>query len=333
MRNFRILLDCAGSATAISVIKGLRYQKKYRYYLVTIDVDDFVAGRYLSHKFYKVPKASDPKAIDSLLEISKKESIDLFIPIFDLWLLKIAESKPLFHEIGTFVLLSSPETIATCADKYKTFKFFRENNIPTPETYLLEEAINRVEMGDVEFPLFIKPRIGGRASIGARRINNKEELYFYTRNSRNWIVQRYIEGVEYTIDALNTLDGKQCLGAVVRKRIEIKGGLTVKSEIVYDKELIDYAIKIGEKLKIIGPYNIQAFRDIHGNIYFTEINPRFAGTHAFTIIAGLNSIELILDMLNGIEPDPVFDKIKYGLKMVRYWNEIIIDGDKVFIPW
>ena len=172
-----------------------------------------------------------------------------------------------------------------------TFKFFKENNIPTSETYLLEEAINKIEIGELDFPLFIKPRVGGRASIGARKINNKEELYFYTRNSRNWIVQRYIDGMEYTIDCLNTLDRRRCLGGVVRKRIEIKGGLSVKSEVVYDKELLDYAIKIGEKLRIVEPYNIQAFRDEHGNIYFTEVNPRFAGTHAFTIIAGLNSIK------------------------------------------
>lgn len=333
IKSFNILIDCAGTATAISVIKGLKYQKRYKYKIITIDVDEFVAGRYFSDKFYVVPPANNPKAIEEVLKICKMENIHLFVPIFDLWLPTLSEHAEMFNEIDTFILISKPKTIYTCFDKYETHLFLKENNIPTPRTFTLDEAIEKIENDEIEFPIFIKPRKGGRASINALKINSKEEFYHYIKNSENWVIQEYIDGVEYTVDCLNTLDGKRCLGAVVRKRIETKGGLSVKSEIIYDKELMNYAIKIGKKLEIVGPYNIQCFRDKHGNIYFTEINPRFAGTHAFTIMAGLNSIELILDMLSGIEPEPVFDKIKYGLKMVRFWNEIIIDKNKVYIPW
>jgi len=332
-KKFNILIDCAGSATAISIIKGLKYQKKYSYKIVTIDVDNFVAGRYLSHVFYTVPPFNNPKAIEKVLDICKNENIDLFIPIFDPWLPILSERVEEFEEVGTFVLISDPETIYTCFDKYNTYIFLKNENIPTPKTFTINEIMEKIESNDIQFPLFIKPRKGGRASINAIKVNNKEELLFYLKKSTNWIIQEYIDGIEYTIDCLNTLDGRKCLGAVPRKRIETKGGLSIKSEVVYDKELIDYSIKIGRKLRIVGPYNIQCFRDREGNIYFTEINPRFAGTHSFTIVAGLNSIELILDMLNGIEPEPVFNKIKYGLKMVRFWNEIIIDNDKSWCPW
>jgi carbamoyl-phosphate synthase large subunit len=327
-------VDAAGTATAISVIKGLKYQKKYECKIITIDVNPFVAGRYLSDKFYTVPPAEHPHAVDILLKICKEEHVDLLVPIFDLWLPAISKAREVFQKLGTFPLISAPETIEVCIDKYKTFQFFKENNIPTVKTFTREFILRKIENnGKLSFPLFIKPRIGGRASINAFKVEDKSELLFYISRTKNWIVQEYIDGEEYTLDCLNTLDGKKCLAVVVRKRIETKGGLSVKSETVYDEELIKFAIKIGEKLKIVGPYNIQCFKDKDGNIFFTEINPRFAGTHAFSIIAGLNSILYVLDMLNGVEIEPIFNKIKYGLRMVRFWDEIIIEDGKVYLPW
>ncbi len=331
--DFVVAVDAAGTATAISVIKGLRHQTKYKCKIITLDPNPFVAGRYISDMFYTVPPAQHPDAINTLQKICVKERVDLLVPIFDLWLPRISRAKRTFQEAGVFPLISAPETIDVCADKYATFSFFKENNIPTVKTFSKEDALEKVRNKELSFPLFIKPRVGGRASLNLFTASNKSDLQFYTSRSNNWIVQEFLNGEEFTLDCLNTLDGEKCIAVVVRKRTETKGGLCVKSEVIHDSELVDHAIKIGEKLKMVGPYNIQCFKDEHGELHFTEINPRFAGTHAFSIVVGMNSILHVLDMLNGVDVKPLFNQIRYDLRMVRFWDEIIVKNEKGSMPW
>ncbi len=329
--EFKILIDGGGTATAISVIKGLKKQKKYQVKITVIDIEELNAGRFLADNFYKVPPASNERFTEVVLDICKKEKIDIFVPIIDLAFLKLAENVNKFNEAGVFLLLSNLETIKIVANKLKTFEFFKKENIPTPEVFRSVEDIKA-------FPIFIKPKIGGRASINTFKVENKREVEFYLSKIPDPLLQEYIEGEEFTADCLNSLDGS-FIECVIRKRIETKGGLSIKAEIVSSsiaQEIKKYITKFSEKLKLIGAYNVQGFIKKDGSFVFTEINPRFAGTHAFTIEAGLNSIKYILEMLNGKKKEEIKKEIfiNYDLKMVRYWDEIFIDNNgKVYNPW
>ena len=330
MKKFRILIDGAGTATAISIIKGLRKQRKYEVEVITIDMNDLNAGKFLSNKFYKVPPATDSRFIEVVLSVCKKEKIDLFVPIIDLSFLELAKNAKKFKSIGTFLLLASLKTIEITSDKKKTFEFFKKENIPTPKVLSLKD--------NLKYPLFIKPRVGGRASINAFKVENEKDLEFYLSKISEPLLQEYVEGEEFTADCLNSLDGSDFIECVIRKRIETKGGLSIKAEVLppaISQEIKKYIKDFSEKLRIPGAYNVQGFIKNDDEIVFTEINPRFAGTHAFTIEAGLNSIECILDMMNGKSPEEIKKEIfiNYNLKMVRYWEEIFIDGNKVYNPW
>jgi len=332
LKEFKILIDAAGTATAISVIKGLRKQKKYKVDIITMDMSDLNAGRFLSSKFYKVPPATSSQFIEVILNICKKEKIDLFIPIIDLSFLELAKNVKKFENLGTFLLLASLKTIEITSDKKKTFEFFKKENIPTPQIFFLDNKNN------LKYPIFVKPRIGGRASINAFKVESEKDLEFYLSKISDPLLQEYIEGEEFTADCLNSLDGSVFIDCVIRKRVETKGGLSIKSEVLsfpLSQKIKKYIKIFSEKLKLPGAYNVQGFIKNDGTFVFTEINPRFAGTHAFTIEAGLNSIEYILDMMNGRSPDEIKQEIfiNYNLKMVRYWEEIFIDGNKVYNPW
>lgn len=321
----KILVDCAGSATAISVIKGLKAQTKYDCEIYTMDVDPTCAGRYLSDKFFTIPKHNDPNSIGYIMKICKEENIDILIPIFDLWLPQLATHKNAFKEIGTTVIISEDTVIQNCTDKLQTYLLFLENDIPTPKT-----QANSLQT--LDYPVFVKPRHFGRASLNTAKIHNDLEFKLFTDGSDNWIVQEFIEGTEFTIDGFNSLDGTKCLGNVVRKRIEVKNGLAVKSEIIIDKILSDLCKKISIAFGLAGPYCIQCIVDKNTQIYFTEINPRFAGSSALSIAAGFNQSELILDVFNGVKITPKFEWPNYS--MIRYWNEIITkdNGNAARIP-
>ena len=69
--------------------------------------------------------------------IIEKENIDIIFPTMDEGLLKWAQKKDYFkNKYDTDVIISNEKTIDICIDKWKTFLFFKENNIPTPETSL-----------------------------------------------------------------------------------------------------------------------------------------------------------------------------------------------------
>jgi len=330
LKKFKILIDAAGTATAISIIKGIQKQKKYKVDIITIDMNDLNAGRFLSNKFYKVPPATSSQFIEVILNICRKEKVDLFVPIIDLSFLELAKNAKKFENLGTLLLLASLKTIEITSDKKKTFEFFKKENIPTPQIFSLNNGL--------KYPLFIKPRIGGRASINAFKVKNERDLEFYLSKIPDPLLQEYIEGEEFTADCLNSLDGSVFIDCVIRKRLETKSGLSIKAEVLsfsLSQEIKKYVKIFSEKLRIPGAYNVQGFIKKDGRILFTEINPRFAGTHAFTIEAGLNSIEYILDMMNGRSPEEIKQEISinYNLKMVRYWEEIFIDRNKVYNPW
>jgi len=325
-------LDASGTASSISIIKGLRLQNKYKVKIIATDMNDFNAGRYIADEFYQIHSKTNEEFLKEIIDICKKEEAEIFIPIIDERLIFLSKNKEFFEKNGIFMLLSNQEAIEISCDKEKTYLFFKENNIPTPKLYF--------DISEIEYPTILKPRIGGRASLNVYKISDKESLNFYLSrfNQNQMILQQYIEGIEFTADCLNSLDGNIFIAGVVRKRIETKSGVSVKAEIIEGKieeKILEYIEYFSTKLKIIGAYNVQGFITEKEEIYFTEINPRFAGTHAFTISAGLNSIQYIIDMYKGKSPNEIKSEIKINknLKMIRYWDEIFIDKDKIFNPW
>ena len=68
---------------------------------------------------------------------------------------------------------------------------------------------------------------------------------------------------------------------------------------------------------------MQCFIKDDGEISVIEINPRIAGGMALGFAATQNWIKLIVDILYDI---PIKDlaNVKYGLRMLRYYDEIFI---------
>jgi len=326
--NHCILIEGAGTATAISVIKGLSEPEVQQCKTVMVDADDFVAGRYFADKFYKTPSSKDEKYIEFMLDICKKEGVDIYIPIIDYGFEKLSNNKQKFKDSGIYLMIADYPSIKICADKYLTYTYFINNNIPTPKTFEFKNHKNI----SYDKSYIMKPRSDGRASLDVHKISSLQEVESVAKDNTNYIIQEFITGKEFTADCLNNLDGTMFINAVIRERVETKGGLATKARI-FDKILSDkikvYLKKISEGLRLPGVYNIQGFIKNNEEIYFTEINPRFAGTHVMNIKAGVNSIHFLLQMIDGIPPEKIQKSINinHNIRMLRYWNEIFIDGD------
>lgn len=321
MKTIVVLITGIGTTTALSVIKGFRKQKEYEVKIVGVDASSFVAGKYFVDKFYKIPPAKYAQKFKrEVTEIILKEKVDLVIPIVDYEFPLWGDLKNKIQTKKTRVLIASSEALKICTNKYESVCFLNNLGIPTIKAYnsLLEIK---------KFPLFIKPKNFGRSSIDAYKVKNRTELNMLIRKLKgNYVLQDFIKGQEYTADCLSDFEGK-FICCVIRQRVETKSGISIKGEIVEDPRAFNYCKKIVDALKIPGVCNIQFFKN-KNNYYFFDINPRFAGAHAFTLNAGLNTAKHLLDMLNGKSVRPTDITIKYGIKIIRFWDEIIIDDGK-----
>jgi len=179
-REINILMSSAGRRGALvkcfkDTIEGMKGIEGIKGKVISVDASPLAAALYLSDKHYIVPRISDLNYINILLSICKKENIKLIIPTIDTELLILSQNKKKFEELGAIVAISDSEVINTCSDKLKTFQFFKENNIPTVETFSYRQ-VGKIEK--LNYPLFIKP-CSGSASINTYKINNRKELDFF----------------------------------------------------------------------------------------------------------------------------------------------------------
>lgn len=325
-----ILIEGAGTATCISLIKGLRKQQEFPVRIISTDMGELVAGRHFSDAYEVVPGSKDPGYIDHMLELCKREQVDVYIPIIDYGFRVLSQARERFASEGVYLMIMSPEKIETVLDKYKTFEFFASLGLNTPHTW---EAQSTEEATALPYPVLLKPRVDGRASLGVYIVENVEEFAFHTRENDNYVIQHIVGGREFTVDVLSNLDGSRYIASCVRERVETKGGVSVKATIIeepYRAQIESDVQTIVEALEVPGICNVQGFISEDGTISYTELNPRSAGTHAFSIFAGLNSAHRLLQLMSGVSEEDIANSIEINpeAQMVRYWNEVFTSGEQ-----
>lgn len=283
----------------------LKYYKEMNWNIIGIDIDNKSSGAYTVTKSYIVPKYSDKGCFDAIEGIIENENIDLVFPSINEGLLGWSKKRERFlSQYGTNVIISNEQTIDICTDKWKTYKFFNHNNIPTPKTSL-----------DFKYDL-IKPRVG-RGSVGIFLKDDLKEDFIMSGN----ISQGIVKGQEYTIDVLCDFNSKP-IYIIPRKRVGVESGVSVKGLTTNDKDIIKYCEKIVEALKPIGIINIQCFKDGE-DIYFIEINPRIGGGSSLSFSASDNWFRAIESFVLGKEYIP--KTIKYNRYMFRTYKDVIVD--------
>lgn len=249
------------------------------------------AGQFCDHRI-KVCRIDDEAYIPQLLEICKRHQIDALIPTIDTDLLILAENKARFERQGTKVFVSAPEMVRVCRDKRKTEDFFAECGLEAPHTV---DDIEKYKQG---FPAFMKP-LNGSSSIDAYKINNREELVNYSHRVKDYIVQPYIEGREYTVDIFCDYEGNPVY-ITPRERLAVRSGEVLKTQICQDEEMIAQMQQLIKKFRPCGAITVQLIRQNNtGTCFYIEINPRFGGGAPLSIKAGADSAEGILRILNG----------------------------------
>lgn len=257
---------------------------------------EFTSGFFHCDKSYIVPSIKEErKYIDELLDICKKENIDMLLSFYDYDTYILSKYLNEFEAIGVNSVIPSHEVNTICFDKIETYKFLKSNDFKTPWTMTSNEVI---QTKIPSYPVIVKPRFG----FGSHAIsfaNDRSEVDFFLKyyDNEDMIVQEFIEGAEYSFDVLNDFHG-ETVTAVVKRKMKMRSGETDQGYAIRDSRLADRGMKLGNKLGHIGPLDVDFFiKD--GEPYILELNPRFGGGYPITHLAGIDFPKILIDLVNG----------------------------------
>ena len=315
-----VLFTCAGQR--VDIVGAFRRAGAMT---VAADVNPLAPALYHADRYELVPRVGDSDYVPALRRIVAAQDVRLVVPLTDLDQVTLARARA---ELGALVLLPEAETVARLGDKYLAHLLFEERGLSSPPTWLPDEVPR-----DVAFPVLVKARIG----FGSRHIYraaNRDELDFFLRYTPvASLVQACLGGEEFSVDVFCDLDGR-CLNAIPRTMIESKGGESIKGMTIRDERLIELARDVSEKLALVGPANIQCFREPDGSHYVTDINPRFGGGFPLPLAAGGGYPELALALALGERPEPRLGDFREGIVMTRFFSDLSLtrNGDGTLKP-
>ena len=324
-REINVLVTAASRRVAL--IRGFRIAMNnlgLRGKVITTDMNTLSPGLYFSDDHYLVPLTTSREYIPIIRKICRKENIRLLIPTIDDELPIFGMNKELFAEDGILIPVSSRDVGEICNDKYLTYRFLKEHDFDTPETYLPEN----LEIDRVSYPLFLKPRFG-RGSVGAYPINSERELRFFLEYVGEPIVQEFLYGKEYTIDVMTDFEGR-VLSVVPRERLLIRAGVSDRGRTCKNKTIINLGIKLAETLGLLGVANFQLMMDGDRASIF-EINPRFSGGIALTMASGADFPQNLLRLALGEKLKPMIYQFKDDYFMLNYEDSIFKQEGEVEI--
>ena len=294
---------------------------------VAADLDPLAPALYHADHRALVPRVDDPGYVDALAALVQAHDVTLVVPLTDLDQAIVSESREALAP--ALVLAPPPEVCRTMGDKYLAHEFFVAREIPSPRTWLPGDV-----PGDARYPLLVKVREG----FGSRHIyraDDAEQLAFHLGTTPvDSMVQEVCLGEEFSIDVFCDLEGT-CLNAIARTMIQSKGGESIKGRSLQDAELIEHGARIAETIGIVGPANVQCFREPDGSLPVTDVNPRFGGAFPLPLAAGSRYPELAVALARGERPEPRLGDFRAGVVMTRFFSDLCLveDDDGVLVPF
>jgi carbamoyl-phosphate synthase large subunit len=269
--------------------------------------------------FLRVPPVSDESYHDALLEACHRNSIKLLISLNDFELPLLARQSSRFHSHGIIPVVSSPDVVELCFDKWRTFLKLSELGIPTPMTALgLASAEQALASGRLVYPVVVKPR-WGTASVSIEVAHDSSELRsvyevvkLRLRRSavgavsevpldEKVIIQQMLTGLEYGVDIVNDLSGEHH-AVILKRKLAMRAGETDRAITEEQPAIAALAQSIATAIKPTGLVDCDAFLTSEGPCIL-ELNPRFGGGYPFSHAAGANVPAALIAWAKGEEVD------------------------------
>jgi carbamoyl-phosphate synthase large subunit len=285
--------------------------------VVAADPNPLAPAQYAADHRCAVPRIDDPGYVPALAELCERHGVRAVVPLTDLDLEVLGHARAA-GRLPAFV--PDAEIARATFDKYEAHLLLSRLGLPSPPTVLPGEPVE-------SYPVMIKPRQGS----GARSIHRADDAraaeFFVEYIREPAMVQKLMDGPEYSIDTLSDLHGR-CLNAIPRTMLESRGGESIKGTVIADPELIELGRRVVDALGVRGPCTVQAFRDRDIGLGITDVNTRFGGAFPapmYAALPGRTYPELIVRMARGEEITPHVGKFRAGVTFTRYYWQLELD--------
>jgi carbamoyl-phosphate synthase large subunit len=286
-------------------------------FTIAADPSPLAPAQYAADLRVAPPRIDDPEYVPFLLDLCAQHNVGAVVPLTDLDIEVLATARP---KLPAFV--PDAEIARDTFDKFAAHELLLRHGLPSPPTVLPPEEPE-------SYPVMVKPRQGS----GARSIHpaaDREEMEFFIRYVKEPVmVQRLMQGPEFSIDLLSDLDGR-CLNAIPRTMIESRGGESIKGTVIHDEELIELGRNVVEALGVRGPCTVQAFRDKEIGLGITDVNTRFGGAFPgpmYAALPGRTYPELIVKMALGETVEPHVGEFNHGHTFSRWYWQLELDEE------
>jgi carbamoyl-phosphate synthase large subunit len=294
MRQLTILVSASGAPGTAALLRALRENGERPVRLVGTDMSERAIGRHLCDEFHVVPAGADPTFAEAMLDVCRREHVDVVLPQSSFDLLGLAEAKDRFGEDGIAVMVSPPHAVRRSNDKAESYAMLHRIGVRAPEfrrvrgLRALEEAARALGYPDRDVcfkPVFSSGSRGFRIlSVGADRleqlVQNRPGLaaamqideladVLPSEDGPELLVMELATGPERTIDGIAEA-GRIALGHP-KTREAMRAGLAMYFETLDDAGLMEVAARIVSELRIDHFFNIQLVGE-----HVIEINPRIS---------------------------------------------------------
>lgn len=315
-RSINVLLTCAGRRNYL--VNYFREALAGRGLICAADASPHAAALQEADVALVVPSYSDPDYIDTILAKCREHDVRLVLSLNDYELPLLAAHAQRFRALGITPVISSPEVIDVCFDKWATSSFLSKIGLAGPATWTsLPKAKQALQNGELKLPHVVKPRWGS-GSVGIYPVETVEELDAAWQLCRlksglpdsagpaeaaqSVLIQERLRGVEYGLDVVNDLEGNY-VTTFVRRKLAMRAGETDRAIMVNDSRFEAIGKRLGQSLRHIGNLDCDVFLDGE-ECRVLELNPRFGGGYPFSHMAGANLPAALIAWVLGQTPSP-----------------------------
>ncbi|HET9718718.1 MAG TPA: ATP-grasp domain-containing protein [Solirubrobacteraceae bacterium] len=310
-RNLGILLTGVGKR--YDIVSAFAQHAR----VVAADPNPLAPAQYAADVRVAVPPIQDPGYVPALQELCERHRVAAVIPLTDLDIEVLAHARV----AGRLpALVPGPDTARATFDKYEAHLLLERLGLPSPPTVLPGEE-------PPYYPVIVKPRQGSGARSILRARDARATEFFVEYAEEPVMVQKAMDGPEFSIDCLSDLDGR-CLNAIPRTMLESRGGESIKGTVIADAELVDLGRRVVEALEVRGPCTVQVFRDSRVGLGITDVNTRFGGAFPapmYAALPGRTYPELIVRMAGGETVAPHVGQYRAGISFTRYYWQLELD--------
>jgi len=345
MKDINILVSASGAPAGSTLIRYFKSIKERNVKVIAVDMEKEVIGRFVADKFYQVPPVNDQDYLKVMLDVIKRENIDVFFCVSSVEVEKVSKYIKEFENAGCVVTVSNHNSIKRAVDKYEVYKSVKRIGLPVPEfrtPKTLAEFVNDAyDLGYPEKEICFKPFIG-KGSRGFRIINDKiskkdlllnykpEAVYmsmdefksiFKNEELPNFLLMEKVTGVDY--DCMVLANRGESLLTTVKTRENSRWGTITNGELVESPRHVELCEKIIKEFGLSYNISIQFIDE-----YIIEINPR-TSTYIYdpNFIEPYLAVKLALGEITNDEIKAYQNKVPIGRRMIRYMDQVFFYKD------